>query len=58
MTALDSSALERASSGDPAWLKAAADVSAAIKLAEPIPKLCALVTASPFDAALSTISAG
>ena len=38
---------------EPAWLKAAADVSAAIKLAEPIPKLCALVTASPFDAALN-----
>jgi len=33
---------------EPAWLKAAA----AIPLAEPIPKLAVLVTASPFDAAL------
>lgn len=38
---------------EPAWLKAAAEVSAELKLAEPIPKLCALVTASPFDAALN-----
>jgi L-alanine-DL-glutamate epimerase-like enolase superfamily enzyme len=38
---------------EPAWLKAAAEVSTELKLAEPIPKLCALVTASPFDAALN-----
>jgi L-alanine-DL-glutamate epimerase-like enolase superfamily enzyme len=37
---------------EPEWLKAAAEVSAARKLTEPIPKLCALVVASPFDAAL------
>ena len=34
------------------WLKAAAEVSRELKLAEPIPKLAALVVASPFDAAL------
>ena len=34
------------------WLKAAAAVSRELKLAEPIPKLCTLVVASPFDAAL------
>jgi L-alanine-DL-glutamate epimerase-like enolase superfamily enzyme len=34
------------------YLKAAQEVGTALKLAEPIPKLCALVTASPFDAAL------
>jgi L-alanine-DL-glutamate epimerase-like enolase superfamily enzyme len=34
------------------YLKAAQETSAAIKLVEPIPKLCTLVTASPFDAAL------
>jgi L-alanine-DL-glutamate epimerase-like enolase superfamily enzyme len=36
----------------PAYLQAAADVSKEMKLAEPIPKLCMLVTASPFDAAV------
>jgi len=36
---------------EPECLKAAADVSAERKLSEPIPKLCALVVASPFDAA-------
>jgi L-alanine-DL-glutamate epimerase-like enolase superfamily enzyme len=35
-----------------AWLKAAAEVNAELKLAEPLPKLAALVTASPFDAAM------
>lgn len=38
---------------EPAWLKAADEVSTAIKLEEHIPKLCALTTASPFDAALN-----
>ena len=37
---------------EPEFLKAAADVSAERQLVEPIPKLCALVVASPFDAAL------
>src|ERR1019366_7382664 len=37
---------------EPAYLQAAADVSKELKLAEPIPKLCTLVTASPFDAAV------
>ena len=37
---------------EPAYLKAAAEASAALKLAIPIPKLCTLVTASPFDAAI------
>jgi L-alanine-DL-glutamate epimerase-like enolase superfamily enzyme len=37
---------------EPECLKAAADVSAERKLAEPIPKLCTLVVFSPFDAAL------
>jgi L-alanine-DL-glutamate epimerase-like enolase superfamily enzyme len=37
---------------EPAYLEAAAKVSAAQKLSEPIPKLCTLVTASPFDAAI------
>jgi L-alanine-DL-glutamate epimerase-like enolase superfamily enzyme len=35
------------------WLKAAAAVNAELKLADPLPKLAALVTASPFDAALN-----
>ncbi len=35
---------------EPAYFQAAADLSA--KLAEPIPKLCSLVTISPFDAAI------
>jgi L-alanine-DL-glutamate epimerase-like enolase superfamily enzyme len=37
---------------EPAYLKAATAVDAELKLAEPIPKLCTLVTASPFDAAI------
>lgn len=37
---------------EPEYLKAAAEVSRQLKLAEPIPKLCTLVTASPFDAAI------
>ena len=37
---------------EPAYLKVAAEASAALKLAIPIPKLCTLVTASPFDAAI------
>jgi L-alanine-DL-glutamate epimerase-like enolase superfamily enzyme len=37
---------------DPVYRKAAADVSGKLHLAEPIPPLCALVTASAFDAAV------
>ena len=37
---------------EPEYLKAARDVSLERKLDEPIPKLCTLVVASPFDAAL------
>jgi L-alanine-DL-glutamate epimerase-like enolase superfamily enzyme len=37
---------------EPAYLKAAAEVSREQKLDEPIPKLCTLVTASAFDAAV------
>ena len=37
---------------EPAYLQAAAEVSRRQNLAEPIPPLCTLVTASPFDAAL------
>ena len=37
---------------EPECLKAAVEVSAECRLAEPIPKLCTLVVASPFDAAL------
>ena len=37
---------------EPEYLKAAAEVSAELELAEPIPVLCTLVVASPFDAAL------
>jgi L-alanine-DL-glutamate epimerase-like enolase superfamily enzyme len=37
---------------EPEYLKAAAAVSAELNLNEPIPKLCTLVVASPFDAAL------
>jgi L-alanine-DL-glutamate epimerase-like enolase superfamily enzyme len=37
---------------EPAYLEAAAEVSKQLHLAEPIPKLCTLVTASPFDAAV------
>jgi L-alanine-DL-glutamate epimerase-like enolase superfamily enzyme len=37
---------------EPVYLRAATDVSRERRLAEPIPALCALVCASPFDAAL------
>ncbi len=37
---------------EPDYLKAAAEVSRQLNLAEPIPKLCALVTMSAFDAAI------
>jgi L-alanine-DL-glutamate epimerase-like enolase superfamily enzyme len=37
---------------EPAYLKAAEEVSRRLDLLEPIPPLCTLVTASPFDAAL------
>ncbi len=37
---------------EPSYLAAAAEVSRELKLAAPVPKLCTLVTASPFDAAL------
>jgi L-alanine-DL-glutamate epimerase-like enolase superfamily enzyme len=37
---------------EPEYLKAAREVSAARTLDEPIPKLCTLVVASPFDAAM------
>jgi L-alanine-DL-glutamate epimerase-like enolase superfamily enzyme len=37
---------------EPSYLNAAAEVTRELHLAEPIPKLCMLVTASPFDAAL------
>jgi L-alanine-DL-glutamate epimerase-like enolase superfamily enzyme len=37
---------------EPYYLNAAAEVTRDLHLAEPIPKLCTLVTASPFDAAL------
>ncbi len=37
---------------DPLYLTAAQDVSVRLRLAEPIPKLCTLVTASAFDAAI------
>lgn len=37
---------------EPEYLKAAAEVSREMALQEPIPKLCTLVTASPFDAAI------
>jgi len=36
----------------PEYLKAAAETSRQMQLAEPIPKLCTLVTASPVDAAI------
>ena len=36
----------------PLYLKAAADVSRRLQLADPIPKLCTLVTAAAFDAAI------
>src|SRR5260370_19059053 len=37
---------------EPAYLRAAQEVSRRLELAEPIPPLCTLVTASAFDAAL------
>jgi L-alanine-DL-glutamate epimerase-like enolase superfamily enzyme len=37
---------------EPAYLKAATKLSQQLQLAEPVPALCTLVTASPFDAAL------
>jgi len=37
---------------EPDYLKAAAEVAAELKLAEPIPKLCTLTAASAFDAAI------
>jgi len=37
---------------EPEYLKAAAEVSRDLHLEQPIPKLCTLVTASPFDAAI------
>ncbi len=37
---------------EPAYLEAARKVSAELKLSEPIPKLCTLVVASAFDAAI------
>ena len=37
---------------EPEYLKAADEVSRALKLSEAIPKLCTLTTASPFDAAI------
>ncbi len=37
---------------EPEYLRAAEEVTRRLKLAEPIPKLCTLVTASPFDAAI------
>jgi L-alanine-DL-glutamate epimerase-like enolase superfamily enzyme len=37
---------------EPEYLKAADEVSRRLRLEEPVPKLCTLVTASPFDAAL------
>lgn len=37
---------------EPQYLNAAAGVTRKLQLAQPIPKLCTLVTASPFDAAL------
>jgi L-alanine-DL-glutamate epimerase-like enolase superfamily enzyme len=37
---------------EPSYLNAAAEVSRNLQLSEPIPKLCTLVTASPFDAAV------
>jgi L-alanine-DL-glutamate epimerase-like enolase superfamily enzyme len=37
---------------EPAYIKAASEVTKQLQLAEPIPVLCTLVVASPFDAAL------
>ena len=41
---------------EPAYLQAAAEVAQQLKLSEPIPKLCTLVVASPFDAAVHDAS--
>ena len=38
---------------EPEYLKAAAEISGRLKLDQPIPKLCMLVTASAFDAAVN-----
>ena len=37
---------------EPEYLKTAAETSRALRLSQPIPKLCTLVTASPLDAAI------
>lgn len=37
---------------EPLYLKAGGEVTKALKLAEPVPKLCTLTAASPFDAAI------
>ena len=37
---------------EPSYLEAASEVSRELHLTEPVPKLCTLVTASPFDAAV------
>jgi len=37
---------------EPEYLRAAAEVTKEMQLGQPIPKLCTLVTASPFDAAI------
>jgi L-alanine-DL-glutamate epimerase-like enolase superfamily enzyme len=37
---------------EPEYLKAAAETTREMNLSQPVPKLCTLVTASPFDAAL------
>lgn len=37
---------------EPEYLKAAAEVAKEMRLDQPVPKLCTLVTASPFDAAV------
>lgn len=37
---------------EPEYLRAAAEVTKEMRLEQPIPKLCTLVTASPFDAAI------
>ncbi len=44
--------LDLAHALDPQYVKAASEVSSARKLDEPIPRLCTLVVASPFDAAI------
>lgn len=44
--------LDLAQALEPEYLAAAAEVSRALRLDEPVPKLCTLVVASPFDAAL------